>query len=176
MSCLKTPLSCSKFTVNHWWRYIWRTPTWHINTNLFSSSWFCQVHNLYSCIKVAEDFVSPEHVKHCFRLTQEFRHLSNTHTNHEDKLQVFLYVLPNLMWLSFLEHKINFSAFMPDHLVFVLFTGEEHHLPCCEGCCGNTKSPWAQDRPLLVGEIWVWMRPVRSQNKLFIMERLSAFW
>ncbi|XP_018111565.1 lysine-specific demethylase 3B isoform X2 [Xenopus laevis] len=47
-----------------------------------------QVHNLYSCIKVAEDFVSPEHVKHCFSLTQEFRHLSNTHTNHEDKLQV----------------------------------------------------------------------------------------
>ncbi|CAH2277481.1 lysine-specific demethylase 3B isoform X1 [Pelobates cultripes] len=47
-----------------------------------------QVHNLHSCIKVAEDFVSPEHVKHCFRLTQEFRHLSNTHTNHEDKLQV----------------------------------------------------------------------------------------
>ncbi|KAG5853437.1 hypothetical protein ANANG_G00073400 [Anguilla anguilla] len=47
-----------------------------------------QVHNLYSCIKAAEDFVSPEHVKHCFRLTQEFRHLSNTHSNHEDKLQV----------------------------------------------------------------------------------------
>uniref|UniRef100_A0AAY4D450 Lysine-specific demethylase n=1 Tax=Denticeps clupeoides TaxID=299321 RepID=A0AAY4D450_9TELE len=47
-----------------------------------------QVHNLYSCIKAAEDFVSPEHVKHCFRLTQEFRHLSTTHTNHEDKLQV----------------------------------------------------------------------------------------
>ncbi|KAJ8348396.1 hypothetical protein SKAU_G00269850 [Synaphobranchus kaupii] len=47
-----------------------------------------QVHNLYSCIKVAEDFVSPEHVKHCFGLTQEFRHLSTTHTNHEDKLQV----------------------------------------------------------------------------------------
>ncbi|XP_049441319.1 lysine-specific demethylase 3B isoform X1 [Epinephelus fuscoguttatus] len=47
-----------------------------------------QVHNLYSCIKAAEDFVSPEHVRHCFRLTQEFRHLSTTHTNHEDKLQV----------------------------------------------------------------------------------------
>ncbi|KAM4867767.1 lysine-specific demethylase 3A isoform 2-T4 [Thomomys bottae] len=47
-----------------------------------------QVHNLYSCIKVAEDFVSPEHVKHCFWLTQEFRYLSQTHTNHEDKLQV----------------------------------------------------------------------------------------
>ncbi|MEE6479972.1 hypothetical protein FKM82_012424 [Ascaphus truei] len=54
-----------------------------------------QVHNLYSCIKVAEDFVSPEHVKHCFRLTQEFRHLSNTHTNHEDKLQVYISFLPS---------------------------------------------------------------------------------
>lgn len=50
-----------------------------------------KVHNLYSCIKVAEDFVSPEHVRHCFRLTQEFRHLSTTHTNHEDKLQVSLF-------------------------------------------------------------------------------------
>lgn len=47
-----------------------------------------QVLNLNSCIKAAEDFVSPEHVSHCFRLTQEFRYLSDTHTNHEDKLQV----------------------------------------------------------------------------------------
>ncbi|XP_005091148.2 probable JmjC domain-containing histone demethylation protein 2C [Aplysia californica] len=47
-----------------------------------------QVRNLHSCIKVAEDFVSPEHLNHCFRLTQEFRQLSETHSNHEDKLQV----------------------------------------------------------------------------------------
>ncbi|KAK3611670.1 hypothetical protein CHS0354_012042 [Potamilus streckersoni] len=47
-----------------------------------------QVRNLNSCIKVAEDFVSPEHLNHCFQLTQEFRHLSDTHSNHEDKLQV----------------------------------------------------------------------------------------
>ncbi|XP_023930882.1 lysine-specific demethylase 3A-like isoform X2 [Lingula anatina] len=47
-----------------------------------------QVQNLHSCIKVAEDFVSPEHLNHCFKLTQEFRHLSDTHSNHEDKLQV----------------------------------------------------------------------------------------
>ncbi|KAH9518478.1 Lysine-specific demethylase 3A [Bulinus truncatus] len=47
-----------------------------------------QVRNLHSCVKVAEDFVSPEHLNHCFRLTQEFRHLSETHSNHEDKLQV----------------------------------------------------------------------------------------
>ena len=44
--------------------------------------------NLHSCIKVAEDFVSPENVVHCFQLTQEFRALSDTHTNHEDKLQI----------------------------------------------------------------------------------------
>ncbi|KAL4231689.1 Lysine-specific demethylase 3B [Mactra antiquata] len=47
-----------------------------------------QVRNLNNCIKVAEDFVSPENVHHCFQLTQEFRHLSEGHSNHEDKLQI----------------------------------------------------------------------------------------
>ena len=47
-----------------------------------------QVRNLHSCIKAAEDFVSPENLAYCFKLTQEFRHLSDTHSNHEDKLQV----------------------------------------------------------------------------------------
>ena len=47
-----------------------------------------QVRNLNNCIKVAEDFVSPENIHHCFRLTQEFRDLSDGHSNHEDKLQV----------------------------------------------------------------------------------------
>lgn len=47
-----------------------------------------QVRNLNNCIKVAEDFVSPENIQHCFHLTQEFRHLSEGHSNHEDKLQV----------------------------------------------------------------------------------------
>lgn len=47
-----------------------------------------QVRNLHNCVKVAEDFVSPENVSHCFYLTQEFRNLSDTHTNHEDKLQI----------------------------------------------------------------------------------------
>lgn len=37
---------------------------------------------------MAEDFVSPETVAHCFQLTQEFRRLSDSHTNHEDKLQI----------------------------------------------------------------------------------------
>jgi hypothetical protein len=47
-----------------------------------------QVRNLHNCIKIAEDFVSPENISHCFHLTQEFRNLSDTHTNHEDKLQI----------------------------------------------------------------------------------------
>ena len=47
-----------------------------------------QVRNLSSCIKVAEDFVSPENVAHCFNLTEEFRQLSGSHENHEDKLQI----------------------------------------------------------------------------------------
>lgn len=47
-----------------------------------------QVFNLHSCVKIAEDFVSPEHVDKCFMLTNEFRYLSSTHSNHEDKLQI----------------------------------------------------------------------------------------
>uniref|UniRef100_A0A182P3X5 [histone H3]-dimethyl-L-lysine(9) demethylase n=1 Tax=Anopheles epiroticus TaxID=199890 RepID=A0A182P3X5_9DIPT len=47
-----------------------------------------QVRNLHNCIKVAEDFVSPENISHCLKLTNEFRHLSGTHSNHEDKLQI----------------------------------------------------------------------------------------
>ncbi|TRY83896.1 hypothetical protein DNTS_014650 [Danionella cerebrum] len=67
-----------------------------------------QVHNLYSCIKVAEDFVSPEHVRHCFRLTQEFRHLSTTHTNHEDKLQV-----KNIIYHAVKDAVSTLKAFEP---------------------------------------------------------------
>lgn len=46
-----------------------------------------QVRNLHNG-KVAEDFVSPENVSECFHLTHEFRALSDTHSNHEDKLQI----------------------------------------------------------------------------------------
>ncbi len=47
-----------------------------------------QVRNLHNCIKIAEDFVSPELSKNCLNLTQEFRNLTEHHTNHEDKLQI----------------------------------------------------------------------------------------
>lgn len=43
---------------------------------------------MLNCIKVAEDFVSPENLSECFHLTHEFRSLSDTHSNHEDKLQI----------------------------------------------------------------------------------------
>ncbi|XP_017427435.1 lysine-specific demethylase JMJ26 isoform X2 [Vigna angularis] len=41
-----------------------------------------------SCIKVAADFVSPENVGECFRLTEEFRTLPINHKSTEDKLEV----------------------------------------------------------------------------------------
>ncbi|XP_012835107.1 PREDICTED: lysine-specific demethylase JMJ25-like [Erythranthe guttata] len=47
-----------------------------------------QVRNLKSCIKVALDFVSPENVQECLRLTQEFCVLPQNHRAKEDKLEV----------------------------------------------------------------------------------------
>ncbi|KAH9611732.1 hypothetical protein KSS87_004691 [Heliosperma pusillum] len=47
-----------------------------------------QVRNLKSCTKVAVDFVSPENIKECLRLTEEFRKLPKFHKAREDKLEV----------------------------------------------------------------------------------------
>ncbi|CAN1167266.1 Lysine-specific demethylase JMJ27 [Linum perenne] len=47
-----------------------------------------QVRNLKSCLKVASDFVSPENVGECIRLTEQFRLLPMNHPSKEDKLQV----------------------------------------------------------------------------------------
>ncbi|KAK8476825.1 hypothetical protein V6N11_024172 [Hibiscus sabdariffa] len=47
-----------------------------------------QVRNVKSCIKVALDFVSPENVGECVRLTEEFRLLPHDHRAKEDKLEV----------------------------------------------------------------------------------------
>ncbi|KAG9139143.1 hypothetical protein Leryth_019112 [Lithospermum erythrorhizon] len=47
-----------------------------------------QVRNLKSCINVALDFVSPENVNECIRLTEEFRKLPRNHIGKEDKLEV----------------------------------------------------------------------------------------
>ncbi|KAI3837423.1 hypothetical protein MKW92_002570 [Papaver armeniacum] len=47
-----------------------------------------QVRNLKSCLKVAVDFVSPENVSECVRLTEDFRLLPKGHKANEDKLEV----------------------------------------------------------------------------------------
>ena len=47
-----------------------------------------QVYNLRSSIKVAEDFVSPEHVERCLELTRQFRALPPTHRRKQDALGV----------------------------------------------------------------------------------------
>ncbi|GMH08890.1 hypothetical protein Nepgr_010730 [Nepenthes gracilis] len=47
-----------------------------------------QVRNRESCIKVALDFVSPENIQECTRLTEEFRLLPKKHRSKEDKLEV----------------------------------------------------------------------------------------
>lgn len=47
-----------------------------------------QVRNLKSCTKVAVDFVSPENVHECLRLTDEFRQLPKKHKAREDKLEI----------------------------------------------------------------------------------------
>ncbi|EPS68030.1 hypothetical protein M569_06743, partial [Genlisea aurea] len=47
-----------------------------------------QVRNLKSCTKVAVDFVSPENLHECLRLTEEFRKLPRHHRANEDKLEV----------------------------------------------------------------------------------------
>lgn len=47
-----------------------------------------QVRNLKSCTKVAVDFVSPENIQECLRLTEEFRKLPKFHRAREDKLEI----------------------------------------------------------------------------------------
>lgn len=53
-----------------------------------------QVKNIKNCIKVALDlaFVSPQGIKEFIKLSEEFRKLTDDHTNHEDKLQVREYL------------------------------------------------------------------------------------
>lgn len=47
-----------------------------------------QVRNRQSCIKVAVDFVSPENVQECIRLTEDFRLLPKSHRSKQDILEV----------------------------------------------------------------------------------------
>ena len=57
-----------------------------------------QVRNLSDCIKVAIDFVSPESIGRCQKLTEEFRSENMTHAWKEDKLQ-----LHSMLWFAWLS-------------------------------------------------------------------------
>ncbi|KAG6853504.1 hypothetical protein C0991_003699 [Blastosporella zonata] len=57
-----------------------------------------QVANLADCIKVAVDFVSPENVERCERLTKEFREQNSRKMWKEDVLQ-----LRTMMWFAWLS-------------------------------------------------------------------------
>jgi lysine-specific demethylase 3 len=47
-----------------------------------------QVRNLSACVKVAMDFVSPNHLHRCLELSADFKKLRSGHHLSEDKLQV----------------------------------------------------------------------------------------
>lgn len=51
---------------------------------------------LQSCTKVAADFVSPENLHECLKLTEEFRKLPRDHRAKEDKLEVGFHILDTL--------------------------------------------------------------------------------
>ncbi|KAK8967452.1 hypothetical protein KSP40_PGU010185 [Platanthera guangdongensis] len=67
-----------------------------------------QVRNRQSCIKVALDFVSPENIGECVRLTEEFRLLPITHQAKEDKLEVLL----KFSWTKFTQCMLDLLLFM----------------------------------------------------------------
>lgn len=92
-----------------------------------------QVRNLHNCIKVAEDFVSPENVSHCFHLTQEFRHLSDTHSNHEDKLQI-----KNIIYHAVKDSISTLQSTLNKHLVKKEIKDEDDNSESQEG--GNSSS------------------------------------
>ncbi|KAF9464272.1 hypothetical protein BDZ94DRAFT_1297282 [Collybia nuda] len=57
-----------------------------------------QVANMADCIKVAVDFVSPENIERCEKLTREFREQNQKKAWKEDVLQ-----LRNMMWFAWLS-------------------------------------------------------------------------
>ncbi|KAH9610780.1 hypothetical protein KSS87_013716 [Heliosperma pusillum] len=75
-----------------------------------------QVRNLKSCTKVAVDFVSPENIKECLRLTEEFRRLPKFHKAREDKLET---VTSRRHWPLFIAGDLTLSVLVSFPAVFV---------------------------------------------------------
>lgn len=67
----------------------------------------CKVCNMGDCIKVAVDYVSPQNVRRCERLTAEFRKQNHSEAWKEDVLQ-----LRTMMWYAWLScDKLRASLF-----------------------------------------------------------------
>jgi hypothetical protein len=64
-----------------------------------------QVCNLADCVKVAVDFVSPENVSRCEKLTREFREQNQSMVWKEDVLQ-----LRTMMWFAWLSCRLQEST------------------------------------------------------------------
>ena len=77
---------------------------------IFHVSWgFIFIFLAQSCTKVAMDFVSPENVHECLRITNEFRKLPKGHKVKEDKLEVAFPASPNNKYIWLLIQYIFWS-------------------------------------------------------------------
>lgn len=74
----------------------------------------CRIY-VQSCTKVAADFVSPENIHECLRLTEEFRKLPKNHRAREDKLEVrnitsCQHSFSKFLLLSVFSHTLQYFA------------------------------------------------------------------
>ena len=104
-----------------------------------SVAFLVQVKNLHSCIKIAEDFVSPENLDRCLITTNEFRSLSKTHSNHADILQVTAACPHSLSTL---------------HVCSTLFAGEEHSL-LFDARCSTFADRIKHERSVIVHRVFL---------------------
>jgi len=87
---------------------------------------------LQSCTKVALDFVSPENVGECFRLTEEFRKLPVNHRSIEDKLEVCQTIMDLIRLFTCLPKQLGLIRSFQLHLFLAP--------PCCN--CPNLNICW----------------------------------
>lgn len=81
---------------------------------------FGRLYHLQSCIKVALDFVSPENVVECIRLTNEFRLLPKDHCAKDDKLEVWFLISCIRLQIMLLFSAIS-SRHCSSNAFFVVF-------------------------------------------------------
>ncbi|KAJ4000558.1 hypothetical protein F5050DRAFT_1804039 [Lentinula boryana] len=81
-----------------------------------------QVCNLADCIKVAVDFVSPENVQRCEKLTQEFREQNQSKVWKEDVLQ-----LKTMMWFAWLSCSRQLEERKQNQMEGVSLTRRDSH-------------------------------------------------